>query len=168
MIDAPPKVDPPTEGFLRHSGLDTSKIRPMGLNESLFPPSPKVIEAMEANPNPQPGLFRRLWDQWPVKVAIIVICTLWLIPTIGLLLSSVRTTALIESEGWWTFFSKPFETTLGRAILNTVFPEDFPYVNSIVLKSDVKISSLETDFFDKVAGALKATPSELVGLIPDE
>ena len=73
--------------------------------------SEETLEAMEANPNPQPGLIRRLWEQWPVKVAIIVICTLWLIPTIGLLLSSVRTTALIESEGWWTFFSKPFETT---------------------------------------------------------
>jgi histidinol-phosphate aminotransferase len=49
VINAPPKVDPPTEGYLRHSGMDTSKIRPMGLNESLFPPSPKVIEALEAN-----------------------------------------------------------------------------------------------------------------------
>ncbi len=49
LIDAPPKVHPPTEGFLRHQGLDTSKIRAMGLNESLFPPSPKVIAAIEAN-----------------------------------------------------------------------------------------------------------------------
>jgi histidinol-phosphate aminotransferase len=49
LMDAPPKVDPPTEGFLRHSGLDTSKIRPMGLNESLFPPSPTVIEALATN-----------------------------------------------------------------------------------------------------------------------
>jgi histidinol-phosphate aminotransferase len=49
LIDALPKVNPPTEGYLRHSGLDTSKIRPMGLNESLFPPSPKVIEAVSAN-----------------------------------------------------------------------------------------------------------------------
>ena len=49
VINAPPKVDPPTEGYLRHSGLDTSKIRPMGLNECLFSPSPKVIEALQAN-----------------------------------------------------------------------------------------------------------------------
>ncbi|MFP3882391.1 MAG: DNA-directed RNA polymerase subunit beta' [Actinomycetota bacterium] len=31
------------------------------------------------------------------------------------------------------------ETTLGRAILNTVFPEDFPYINSVVIKSDLKL-----------------------------
>jgi DNA-directed RNA polymerase subunit beta' len=30
------------------------------------------------------------------------------------------------------------ETTLGRALLNTVFPEDFPYINSVVIKSDIK------------------------------
>ena len=49
LRDAPQKADPPTEGALRHRGLDTSNIRLMGLNESLFPPSPKVIEAVRNN-----------------------------------------------------------------------------------------------------------------------
>ncbi|MFP6710410.1 MAG: hypothetical protein VB913_01780, partial [Rhodospirillales bacterium] len=49
LINAPNKVDPPTEGALRHNGLDTSKILSMGLNECCFPPSPKVIEAMQEN-----------------------------------------------------------------------------------------------------------------------
>jgi len=34
--------------------------------------------------------------------------------------------------------SKPVETTVGRAILNTVFPSGFPYVNGVVLKSDLR------------------------------
>jgi len=51
LINAPNKVDPPTEGALRHKGLDTSKILSMGLNESFFPPSPKVIKAMQENLN---------------------------------------------------------------------------------------------------------------------
>ena len=37
-----------------------------------------------------------------------------------------------------------------------------------VLKSDVQISSLETDFFDMVANALKVKPSRLAGLVPGE
>ncbi|MDP7101960.1 MAG: histidinol-phosphate transaminase [Rhodospirillales bacterium] len=49
LHDAPNKVDPPTDGALRHKGLDTSKILSMGLNESCFPPSPKVIKAMQDN-----------------------------------------------------------------------------------------------------------------------
>ncbi|MBI5158302.1 MAG: DNA-directed RNA polymerase subunit beta' [Acidimicrobiia bacterium] len=35
--------------------------------------------------------------------------------------------------------TKPFDTTLGRALINTALPEDFPYVNSVVLKSDVRV-----------------------------
>jgi DNA-directed RNA polymerase subunit beta' len=31
------------------------------------------------------------------------------------------------------------ETTLGRALLNTVFPDGFPYINSVVIKSDIKL-----------------------------
>jgi DNA-directed RNA polymerase subunit beta' len=31
------------------------------------------------------------------------------------------------------------DTTLGRALLNTVFPADFPYINSVVIKSDIKL-----------------------------
>jgi len=31
------------------------------------------------------------------------------------------------------------ETTLGRLILNEVFPEDFPFIDSIVIKSDLKL-----------------------------
>jgi histidinol-phosphate aminotransferase len=49
LSDAPNKVDPPTDGYLRHQGIDTTKLRPMGLNESLFPPSPKVLQALQDN-----------------------------------------------------------------------------------------------------------------------
>ena len=33
--------------------------------------------------------------------------------------------------------TKPFETTLGRALLNQAFPSDFPYINAKILKKDV-------------------------------
>ncbi len=34
-----------------------------------------------------------------------------------------------------------------------------------VIRGDERVSHFETEFFDMVAGALKATPSELVGLV---
>ena len=46
LQEMPPKFDPPTEGFLRHAGLDTGRILPMGLNECLLPPSPRVLDAI--------------------------------------------------------------------------------------------------------------------------
>jgi len=52
LQEMPPKFDPPTEGVLRHAGLDTGAILPMGLNECLLPPSPRVLEAIRtALPN---------------------------------------------------------------------------------------------------------------------
>ncbi len=33
--------------------------------------------------------------------------------------------------------TKPFETTVGRAILNRAFPAEFPYINAKILKKDV-------------------------------
>ena len=49
LKEAPNKVDPPTDGVLRYQGLDTSKILNLGLNGCCYPPSPKVIEAMQQN-----------------------------------------------------------------------------------------------------------------------
>lgn len=58
----------------------------------------------------RPNLLKRLWSRWPVKLAIAIIVVIWLIPTIGLLVSSLRPKAVIESEGWWTVFGDPFDT----------------------------------------------------------
>ena len=48
------------------------------------------------------GFFRRLLEHWPAKIAVMLIVFVWLIPTLGLLISSFRKPALIEDSGWWT------------------------------------------------------------------
>jgi alpha-glucoside transport system permease protein len=46
---------------------------------------------------------------WTVRLSLLIVCVLWTIPTIGLLISSVRDRTDIQSSGWWTVFTNPAE-----------------------------------------------------------
>ncbi len=48
--------------------------------------------------NWRPALLRSL----PVRVTVLVICFLWTLPTLGLLVTSVRNPELVSNSGWWT------------------------------------------------------------------
>jgi len=48
----------------------------------------------------------------PVHTFLIIICIIWLTPTMGLLISSFRPRHLILSTGWWKAFSLPLKFTL--------------------------------------------------------
>jgi alpha-glucoside transport system permease protein len=45
----------------------------------------------------------------PLRLAVIAICALWTLPTLGLLVSSVRNPALITTSGWWNSLFNPFD-----------------------------------------------------------
>jgi len=74
-------------------------------------------------------LLRRL----VLHAVVIGILLLWLVPTVGLLVSSFRPPRLVASTGWWTALLPPFEFTLdnylrvlgaynmGRSFLNSLF-----------------------------------------------
>jgi alpha-glucoside transport system permease protein len=53
----------------------------------------------------QPGFFSRLFHLWPVKLVILIIVIIWVLPTLGVLISSFRPPAAVESSGWWTVFA---------------------------------------------------------------
>jgi alpha-glucoside transport system permease protein len=50
---------------------------------------------------------------WFVRGALLVICFLWLMPSIGLLVTSFRTPEAALSSGWWTVVTKPFTDWTG-------------------------------------------------------
>jgi alpha-glucoside transport system permease protein len=45
---------------------------------------------------------------WFVRIAILAIIVLWLIPTIGVLVTSFRPEGLVDTTGWWTALAHPF------------------------------------------------------------
>ena len=44
--------------------------------------------------------------RWTLAIAILM-AILWTIPTFGLLITSIRPQASIQSSGWWTWFTNP-------------------------------------------------------------
>jgi alpha-glucoside transport system permease protein len=48
---------------------------------------------------------------WLVKTLLIVICFLWVVPTIGLLVTSFRTADAANTSGWWTVLKSPLDFT---------------------------------------------------------
>ncbi|WP_432055083.1 carbohydrate ABC transporter permease [Streptomyces sp. bgisy022] len=101
----------------------------------------KADPPVTASPAPEPAraagepLGSRL-ARWvsggAVRVFLIVVGLFWLVPTVGLLLASLRTPRDMASSGWWTVFTEPsritfgaYETLLGNdditgSLLNTV------------------------------------------------
>jgi alpha-glucoside transport system permease protein len=45
------------------------------------------------------------------RVGLLLVCLLWSIPTLGMLISSVRSPEDIASSGWWTALATPLDTT---------------------------------------------------------
>ncbi len=78
---------------------------------------------------PAAAWLRRL----PLHLVVITVCLLWLVPALGLLISSVRPPRLVTSTGWWTALAPPFQLTLSnygdvlnaynmkRSFLNSLF-----------------------------------------------
>jgi alpha-glucoside transport system permease protein len=47
-----------------------------------------------------------------LHAAVIGLCLLWMLPALGLLVSSLRPAFLVATTGWWTAFRPPLEFTL--------------------------------------------------------
>ncbi len=46
-----------------------------------------------------------------VKIVLLVICFLWLVPTIGIIVTSFRTEEAALTSGWWTVITSPLDFT---------------------------------------------------------
>ena len=85
---------------------------------TVLAPPPVSAPAPAASPGRTPR------SSWFVRITIAVVVLLWTIPTLGVLISSFRPAALVNSTGWWTVLAHPFrgaQWTLGnyRSALST-------------------------------------------------
>jgi alpha-glucoside transport system permease protein len=48
---------------------------------------------------------------WFTRITITVVVLIWLVPTVGVLVSSFRPEELVDSSGWWTVLGHPFRVS---------------------------------------------------------
>jgi len=72
-----------------------------------------MAAAMDIARSRSPGaVAARAVSRGVLHVVLVVVSLLWLVPSVGLLVSSLRPAALISSTGWWQAFTTPFRFTL--------------------------------------------------------
>jgi alpha-glucoside transport system permease protein len=54
----------------------------------------------------------RAIKRFPLHLALIIVMAVWIIPTLGLLVSSFRSPGAITSSGWWTALTNPAQLSL--------------------------------------------------------
>lgn len=59
-----------------------------------------------------PARLARALSRSPLHLTLLLICAVWLTPTIGLLVSSFRPASLVATTGWWEALKSPFQFTL--------------------------------------------------------
>jgi alpha-glucoside transport system permease protein len=74
---------------------------------------------------------------WFTRSAVLLLCLLWTIPSIGLLVSSFRDRSAVNTTGWWTVFANPLDFTQWTLdnYDTVLFQNDFvsAFANSLVV-----------------------------------
>jgi alpha-glucoside transport system permease protein len=71
--------------------------------------------------------------RWPVHLAMLVIALVWVVPSIGVLVTSIRPRSEIASSGWWTILSHPQVTLDNYASVIGSLGFGRAFVNSFVI-----------------------------------
>jgi alpha-glucoside transport system permease protein len=74
---------------------------------TLTAPLPTDVEA--AAPPPGAGADVRKGG-WFVRITILIVVALWLVPTVGVLITSFRPESVVNTSGWWTTFAHLFDS----------------------------------------------------------
>jgi alpha-glucoside transport system permease protein len=99
--------------------------------------APEGVQTEEPSASPARSRRERRKGMLIVNAVLLALCLFWLIPVIGLLISSFRPAAEVTSTGWWTVFANPLEFTQQLTLANYAEALDAgmgpAFINSFVL-----------------------------------
>ncbi len=99
----------------------------------------------------------------PLHAVVILVCLLWLVPSVGLLVSSLRPRSLISSTGWWDAFVPPFRFTLDNYAYVLSFAHmDRSFLNSLLIAIPATVMPILVAAFAAYAFAWTAFPGRNV------
>lgn len=99
----------------------------------------------------------------PLHLVLLLICLVWMTPTAGLLISSLRHASDVATTGWWTSFRTPFEYTLENyAQVLTRRNMGLSFVNSLLISVPVTIATVFIAAFAAYAFAWMRFPGRQV------
>jgi alpha-glucoside transport system permease protein len=98
--------------------------------EPLAPGAPVVIEETFASK------LVRFVSRTPVHITLVVLGLLWLVPTIGLLFTSILSPENLLTEGWWQIFSTPSKATFEN--YKAVFEND-TITTSLITTAEIAV-----------------------------
>jgi len=84
---------------------------------------------------------------WFVKITMGILCLIWIIPTLGLFVTSFRPSEAANTSGWWTAIASPFEATQWT----------LQNYKDILLGSSQNQTPMGNSFVNSLAVALPAT-----------
>ncbi len=105
---------------------------------------PHVLE------EPRVGRLLRVVAKTPVQFALLAIGLLWLVPTIGLLITSLLSPVDFQGKGWWQIFSAPHKLTWSN--YDAIF-HNSTILHSLVTTAEIAIGATLLPIF---VGALAA------------
>ena len=104
----------------------------------------QAIEVVRPRPTTISARIMRMLRSTPVHIALIALAVIWLVPSVGLLITSFRPRPDIASSGWWTAFSSmDFTLDNYRNVLNNQ-GMGAAFRNSL----DLVMLSIHQDFVD--------------------
>ena len=88
-------------------------------------------------------------------VLLIVICLLWIVPVLGLLITSFRDENVVNKSGWWTVFKDPEGMTLSN-YKQVLVGKDYTYVNAEGIKVTARSQNLLLAFANSLTVTVPA------------